>query len=86
MALTNYISQTVIQTWLFTGAGFALANVFGWRSCCRSPRVIFRLQVALSGWWLAHVPLRAAGMALAQCTYGRAQQMRLARPGGIAPA
>jgi uncharacterized protein len=86
MALTNYISQTVIQTWLFTGAGFALANVFGLAFVLPFTAAIFAFQVALSGWWLAHFRFGPLEWLWRSATFGRAQQMRLARPGGIAPA
>jgi uncharacterized protein len=86
MALTNYLSQTLIQTWLFTGAGFALANVFGLAFVLPFTAAIFAFQVALSGWWLARFRFGPMEWLWRSATYGRAQPMRLARPSGIAPA
>jgi uncharacterized protein len=86
MALTNYISQTIIQIWLFTGAGFALANVFGLAFVLPFTAAIIAFQVAFSGWWLTRFRFGPLEWLWRSATYGRAQPMRLARPGGIAAA
>ncbi|GAA3997986.1 DUF418 domain-containing protein [Sphingomonas humi] len=86
MALTNYLSQTLIQTLLFTGAGLALANVFGLAFVLPFTAAIFGCQVAVSGWWLARFRFGPAEWLWRSLTYGRAQPMRLARPGDIVAA
>ncbi len=86
MALTNYLSQTLIQTLLFTGAGLALGNVFGLTFVLPFAAAIFAVQVAFSGWWLTRFRFGPAEWLWRSLTYGRAQPMRLARPGGIATA
>ncbi|NJC04966.1 uncharacterized protein GGQ97_000759 [Sphingomonas kaistensis] len=86
MALTNYLSQSLIQTLLFTGAGLALGNVFGLAFVLPITAAIFGCQVAFSRWWLARFRFGPGEWLWRSATYGRAQPMRLARPGGIAAA
>ena len=86
MALTNYLSQSLIQTLLFTGAGLALGNVFGLAFVAPFAAVIFAAQVAFSGWWLGRFRFGPCEWLWRSATYGRAQPMRLARPEGIAAA
>lgn len=53
MALTNYLSQSLIQTLLFTGAWLALGNRFRLAFVLPFTAAIFAAQVALSRGWLA---------------------------------
>lgn len=80
MALTNYLSQTLIQTLLFTGAGLALGNFFGLVFVLPLAAVIFAAQVVVSGWWLRRFRFGPCEWLWRSLTYGRAQPMRLARP------
>lgn len=84
MALTNYLSQTVIHTLLFTGAGLGLTNIFGLAFVLPFTAAIFGLQVALSGWWLERFRFGPLEWLWRSLTYGRAQPMRLARPAAVA--
>lgn len=86
MALTNYLSQSLIQTLLFTGAGLALGNVFGLAFVLPITAAIFAAQVAFSRWWLARFRFGPGEWLWRSATYGRAQPMRLARPGEVAAA
>ena len=86
MALTNYLSQTLIQTLLFTGAGLALGNVFGLAFVALFAAAIFAAQVAFSSWWLGRFRFGPCEWLWRSATYGRAQPMRLARPEGIVAA
>nr|WP_314441821.1 DUF418 domain-containing protein [uncultured Sphingomonas sp.] len=86
MALTNYLSQSLIQTLLFTGAGLALGNVFGLAFVVPIAAAIFAAQVVFSAWWLARYRFGPCEWLWRSLTYGRAQPMRLARTQGIAAA
>ncbi|WP_300973394.1 DUF418 domain-containing protein [Sphingomonas sp. LHG3406-1] len=84
MALTNYLSQSLIQILLFTGAGLALGNVFGLAFVIPFTAAIFAFQVASSGWWLARWRFGPMEWLWRSLTYGRAQPMRLAAPAIVA--
>lgn len=86
MALTNYLSQTLIQTLLFTGAGLALGNRFGLAFVLPFAAAIFAFQVAFSGWWLSRFRFGPCEWLWRSLTYGRAQPMRLARREEVAAA
>ena len=86
MALTNYLSQSLIQTLLFTGAGLALGNVFGLAFVVPFAAAIFAFQVAISSWWLTRFRFGPCEWLWRSLTYGRAQPMRLARSGTVAAA
>jgi uncharacterized membrane protein YeiB len=80
MALTNYLLQSVISTFVFYGYGA------GWWGLARSWQVVyvlavFALQVALSHWWLARFRYGPMEWLWRAFTYGRAPAMRrLAAP------
>lgn len=54
MALTNYLSQTVICYLLFFGFGLALMGRVGATVCLAISVAVYLLQCLLSHWWLAH--------------------------------
>ena len=76
MALTNYIAQSVIGTWVFYGYGL------GHWGMPRAQQLlyvvlVFALQVLASRWWLCAVPLRPAQWLWRWATYGRPPAMRI---------
>ncbi len=54
MALTNYITQSVICMFVFTGAGLALFDQFERHQLYYVVLAIWALQIAWSWWWLEH--------------------------------
>ena len=52
MALTNYLSQSLIGLILFTGAGFGLVGQFGLAELYLVVIAVWLLQLWLSTWWL----------------------------------
>jgi uncharacterized protein len=84
MALTNYLSQTVLQSLIFYGWGLALIGRFGLIFVLPFTAAIFAAQVVFSTWWLHRYRFGPCEWLWRSLTYGRAQPMRLARPGEIA--
>ena len=79
MALTNYLSQSVLLVALFYGVGLGLLGRAGTAACVVFSIVIFALQVAFSGWWLKRFRFGPAEWAWRSLTYGRRQPLRLER-------
>jgi uncharacterized membrane protein YeiB len=79
MALTNYLAQSLISTFVFYGYG---AGQWG---LARSWQVVyvaavFALQVAFSHWWLAHYRYGPMEWLWRAFTYRQAPAMRLSPP------
>ena len=76
MALTNYIAQSVIGTWVFYGYGLGQWGM---------PRaqqllyvlLVFALQALLSHWWLARFRYGPMEWLWRWATYGRRPAMRI---------
>jgi uncharacterized protein len=75
MALTNYLTQSVLYFVLFTGVGFGLYGEVGPAWCVGLALVIFAAQTAFSGWWLARFRFGPAEWVWRTLTYGRLQPM-----------
>lgn len=54
MALSNYISQSIIGIALFYGVGFGLAGKLGFTLMFVAAILIFTFQIVISSWWLRH--------------------------------
>lgn len=78
MALTNYLTQSVLYLVLFTGVGFGLYGEVGPAWCVGLALIIFAAQMTFSAWWLAHYRFGPAEWAWRTLTYGRWQRMRVA--------
>ena len=76
MALTNYLSQTVISLLLFYGYGLGLITRLGPKSLLALPLGIFVLQIGISHLWLARFRFGPAEWLWRSLTYGKAQPMR----------
>jgi uncharacterized protein len=77
MALTNYLSQTVISLLVFYGFGLGLIGKVGPAATVGLTLAIFCVQVAFSHWWLARFRFGPAEWVWRSLTYGKAQPMRL---------
>lgn len=76
MALTNYLSQTVINLFIYYGLGLGLIGKLGPAACIGLTLAIFAVQVVLSRWWLARFRFGPAEWLWRSLTYGKAQPMR----------
>ncbi len=84
MALTNYLSQTVISLLFFYGFGLGFIGKLGPAALTGLPLAIFCVQVAFSHWWLARFRFGPAEWVWRSLTYGKAQPMR--QPTALASA
>jgi uncharacterized protein len=78
MALTNYLMQTVLQSFIFYGWGLGLIAKLGLVFVFPLSLALFALQVAYSRWWLARFRFGPVEWLWRSLTYGRAQPMRWA--------
>ncbi len=85
MALTNYLSQTVLSLLLFYGFGLGLIGKVGPAATLGLTLAIFCVQVAFSHWWLARFRFGPAEWVWRSLTYGKAQPMRLPAAPDSAP-
>ena len=76
MALTNYLTQSVLYFALFTGVGFGLYGDVGPAWCVGLALIIFAAQMAFSRWWLARYRFGPAEWVWRTLTYGQLQPMR----------
>jgi uncharacterized protein len=76
LALTNYLSQSIIQSLIFYGWGLALVGRLGLVFVFPIALAIFALQVAFSRWWLARFRFGPVEWLWRSLTYGKAQPMR----------
>jgi uncharacterized protein len=76
MALTNYLSQTVISLFIYYGFGLGLMGKLTPGATIALSLVIFAMQVVLSHWWLARFRFGPAEWLWRSLTYGKAQPMR----------
>jgi uncharacterized protein len=80
MALTNYLSQTVLCLLIFYGYGAGLIGQAGAAASLVIALLIFALQMAWSPWWLARFHFGPAEWVWRTLTYGEVQRMRIAEP------
>ncbi|MDI9239218.1 DUF418 domain-containing protein [Lysobacter sp. LF1] len=78
MALSNYLLQSFIGTWVFYGHGLGLWGQVSRRWQVAGVLVVFALQVVASRWWLARFRFGPAEWLWRACTYGRFPPMRVA--------
>jgi uncharacterized protein len=78
MALSNYLSQSVICMFLFTGAGLALYGQLQRYELYYVVAAIWALQLLWSVLWLKRYRFGPAEWLWRSLTYGRRQRMRLA--------
>ncbi|HYH97373.1 DUF418 domain-containing protein [Hyalangium sp.] len=76
MALTNYLSQTVISLFIFYGYGLGLIGTLGPKAIVALPIGIFVLQIGVSHLWLSRFRFGPVEWVWRSLTYGKAQPMR----------
>lgn len=76
MALTTYLSQSLISTFIFYGWGLGLIGKAGPAMCIPISLGIFALQIQLSRWWLSRFRFGPMEWVWRSLTYLRLQPMR----------
>jgi uncharacterized protein len=76
MALTNYLAQSLICSWLFNGHGLGLWNRLPGSVCVLGGCALFAAQVAWSRWWMARFRFGPAEWLWRVLTYGCMQPFR----------
>lgn len=77
MALTNYLLQSLVFTWVFCGYGFGLGDSFGRLGNTSMALTFFALQMWFSRWWLARYRFGVMEWLWRTMTYGRIQPLAL---------
>ncbi|WP_225409080.1 DUF418 domain-containing protein [Stigmatella hybrida] len=80
MALTHYLTQSVLGVGLFYGAGLGLGPRWGVAGWLLAWGLIFSAQVAASHWWLARFRFGPLEWLWRSLTYGTPQPMRREPP------
>jgi uncharacterized protein len=78
MALSNYLTQTVLSLFLWYGMGLGLLTTMGPKALIALPVGIFGVQIGLSHLWLARFRFGPAEWVWRSLTYGKPQPMRRA--------
>jgi uncharacterized protein len=81
MGFTNYITQSVVCTWIFHGFGLGLYNRVGPLAGAMIGLTLFTLQIPLSLWWLRHFRFGPLEWVWRSLAYGRAPAFRRAAVG-----
>jgi len=77
MALTNYVLQSVICSFLFSGYGFGLYEKVGAATLWGITLVIYLCQIPFSGWWLSRFQFGPLEWLWRSLTYGERQPFLL---------
>jgi uncharacterized protein len=85
MALTNYLSQTVISQLVFYGYGFNLIGRLEAARCIGLMTALFLLQVGLSHLWMARFRFGPVEWVWRSLTYGQRQPLRREPPRPATP-
>ena len=80
MALTNYLSQSLLLTWAFYHHGLGLSGKVGPSLALVIITAFYSLQIAWSQWWLARFKFGPAEWLWRSMTYGTWQPFRLQSP------
>ncbi len=76
MALTNYLTHSVLYLFVFSGVGLGLYGEVGPALCVVIAFAIFGAQMAVSRWWLSRYRFGPAEWVWRTLTYGQLQPMR----------
>ncbi len=76
MALTNYLSQSIICTLIFYGYGLGLFGTFGAAQGIALTIVIYLIQIPISNWWMKRFRYGPAEWLWRSLTYWQIQPMR----------
>jgi uncharacterized protein len=77
MALTNYVTQSLVFLFVLYGFGLGLLPYFGATYCLGLALLVFALQIAFSRWWLERYRFGPLEWVWRSLTYGERQPMRL---------
>jgi len=77
MALTSYISQSVLGVAIFYGVGLGIGPQFGAVGVLIAAALILLLQIVACRWWLARYRFGPLEWVWRSLTYGRRQAMRI---------
>ena len=81
MALSNYISQSLVGVLLFYGLGFGLGYSFGLVYVELTAFAVFVLQIVVCKWWLRHFRFGPLEWVWRMLTYGRYFQFNVTKEG-----
>lgn len=76
MALTNYLTQSIICTLIFYGYGLGLFGKMGEAMGIGLTIVIYLLQIPFSHWWMKRFKYGPAEWLWRSLTYGKLQPMK----------
>ena len=79
MALSNYISQSLIGVLLFYGLGFGWGCSFGLVYVELTAFAVFVLQIVVCKWWLRHFRFGPLEWVWRMLTYGRYFQFKVTK-------
>ena len=77
MALTNYICQTVLSIFIFTGIGLGFYGQFDRVGIHLIMAVVWIIQIVFSLWWLSRFQFGPLEWGWRSLTYGKMQPIRL---------
>lgn len=80
MALTTYLTQSVVSTLLFYHYGLGWYGSVGFTGMLLITLILFACQMAVSTWWLAHFRYGPVEWLWRTVTYAHAPRMRIHRP------
>jgi uncharacterized protein len=85
MALTNYLTQSLVIGFILfgIGPGLALAGKIGTTAIVGIVIAVFVVQALISSWWLVRFAFGPAEWVWRALTYGNMPPMRLPRPLGL---
>lgn len=86
MALSQYLLQSVVCTWIFNGYGLGLYAKVPTNLCILGGIAFFALQVWSSRVWLAHYPMGPAEWLWRRMTYATGQPSKGQHPAPVAEA
>jgi len=76
MALTNYLTQSIVCTLIFYGYGLGLFGKVGFAAGIGLTLVIYLLQIPISHWWMKRFQYGPAEWLWRSLTYGKRQPMK----------
>jgi uncharacterized protein len=85
MAMSTYLTQSVIFTLFFYGYGLGVYGMFGPALGFGLSLLIYRIQMSLSGWWLERYRFGPAEWLWRSLTYGKLQSLTSERRQPLKP-
>jgi len=79
MALTHYLAQSLVATWLLYGHGLGQWGRWSYSALILAALLLFAAQMAFSGWWLRRFRFGPVEWLWRAFTYGRWPPLRVER-------